>query len=216
LKETFDPMRRHSLLAVTLAVLFAALPARPAVTNYTADTAHSNVGFSIPILGGLSHVGGKFSDFTVEIVYDDKDVTKSTVRAVIKATSINTGIERRDAHLRTADFFDVEKFPEIVFQSTRVEQKGKQLIAHGTFTMHGVTKEIALPFTVNGVKKGADGKSTLGITARTTVNRRDYGINFARPDNPDFLGDLIEVELNVITRAAAPQGATPAPAPSGQ
>jgi len=200
-------MRRHSLLTAALAVLLAALPAYTAVTKYDADAAHSNVGFSIPILGGLSHVRGKFSDFAVTITYDDKDVTKSTVRAVIKAASIDTGIERRDAHLRTADFFEVEKYPEIIFESTRVEQKGKQLIAHGTFTMHGVSKEIALPFTINGVKQGADGKTTLGVTARAAVNRRDYGINFARPDNPDFLGDLIEVELNVITRAAAPQGA---------
>jgi polyisoprenoid-binding protein YceI len=200
-------MRRHTLLAAALAVVLAALPAQPAVTKYDADVAHSNVGFSIPILGGLSHVRGKFNDFSVEIVYDDKDVTKSTVRAVIKAASIDTGIERRDAHLRTADFFDAEKFPEITFQSTRVEQKGGQLVAHGTFTMRGVSKEVALPFTVNGVRKGADGKTTLGVTARAAVNRRDYGINFARPDNPDFLGDTVEIELNVITRAAAPQGA---------
>jgi polyisoprenoid-binding protein YceI len=205
-------MRRHTLLAAALAVVLAALPASPAVTKYDADVAHSNVGFAIPILGGLSHVRGKFNDFSVEIVYDDKDVTKSTVRAVIKAASIDTGIERRDAHLRTADFFDAEKFPEITFQSTRVEQKGKDFVAHGTFTMHGVSKEIALPFTINGVNKAADGKTTLGVTARATVNRRDYGVNFSRPDNPNFLGDTVEVELNVITRAAAPQPAAAAPA----
>jgi polyisoprenoid-binding protein YceI len=204
-------MRRHTLLAAALAVVLAALTAYPAVTRYDADVAHSNVGFAIPILGGLSHVRGKFNDFSVEIVYDDKDVTKSTVRAVIKTASIDTGIERRDAHLRTADFFDAEKFPEITFQSTRVEQKGKDFVAHGTFTMRGVSKEIPLPFTINGVSKAADGKTTLGVTARATVNRRDYGINFARPDNPNFLGDTVEVELNVITRAAAPQ---PAAAPA--
>ena len=203
-------MRRHTLLAAALAVVLAALPAYPAVTKYDADVAHSNVGFSIPILGGLSHVRGKFNDFSVEIVYDDKDVTKSTVRAVIKTASIDTGIERRDAHLRTADFFDAEKFPEITFQSTRVEKKGEQFVAHGNFTMHGITKEVALPFTINGVNKAADGKTTLGATARLTVNRRDYGISFSRPDNPTFLGDMVEVELNVITRAAAPQGAAPA------
>ena len=200
-------MRKQTLLAAGLALLLAALPAYTAVTKYDADVAHSNVGFSIPILGGLSHVRGKFNDFTVEIVYDDKDVTKSTVRAVIKAASIDTGIERRDAHLRNADFFDVEKFPEITFQSTRVEKKGQQYVAHGNFTMHGVTKEVALPFTINGVKQAPDGKTTIGVTARTTVKRRDFGINFARPDNPTFLGDMVEVELNVVTRAAAPQGA---------
>jgi len=207
-------MRRISFVAAVLAVALAAVPALPAVTRYEADVAHSNVGFSIPIFGGLSHVRGKFNEFTVSITYDDRDVTKSSVTAVIKAASIDTGIERRDAHLRNADFFDVEKFPEITFKSSRVEKQGGGFVAHGTFTMHGVSKEIALPFTLNGVRKAADGKTTLGVTARTTINRRDYGINFARPDNPDFLGDAVEVELNVVTRAAAPEGAAPAAAPA--
>ena len=209
-------MRRHTLFAAALAVLLAALPAYTAVTKYDADVAHSNVGFSIPILGGLSHVRGKFNDFTVEIVYDDKDVTKSTVRAAIKAASIDTGIERRDAHLRTADFFDVEKFPEITFQSKRVEKQGNGFVAHGTFTMHGVSKEIALPFTLNGVKPAKDGKTVLGVTAKTTLSRKDFGITFARPDNPDFLGDNVEIELSLVTRAAAPVGTTPAPTANAQ
>lgn len=195
------------LFALSLiAVLLAATPFLAATTKYDIDVAHSNVGFSIPILGGLSSVRGKFTDFAVTIVYDDVDVTKSSVTAVIKAASIDTGIERRDAHLRNPDFFDVEKFPEITFQSKRIEKKGKDFIAHGTFTMHGVSKEIALPFIINGVKKDeATGKTTLGVTARTTVNRKDYQINFSRPDNPNFLGDMVEIELNLITRAASPQ-----------
>jgi polyisoprenoid-binding protein YceI len=205
--------RKHLPLAL-LGLLLAFAPVYSAVTKYAADAAHSNIGFSLPIFGGLSHVRGKFTDFTVEIVYDDKDVTKSTVNAVIKAASIDTGIERRDVHLRNADFFDVEKFPEITFRSSRIERKGKDFIAHGTFTMHGVAKEIALPFTVNGVRKDEkSGKTTLGATARTTLNRRDFGINYSRADNPTFLGDMVEIELNIITRAASPEGAaTPAPA----
>jgi polyisoprenoid-binding protein YceI len=205
--------RKHLHIAV-LAILLAVLPVNSAVTKYAADAAHSNVGFSIPILGGMSQVRGKFTDFTIEIVYDDKDVTKSTVNATIKATSIDTGIERRDAHLRNADFFDVEKFPEITFKSSRIEKKGKDFIAHGTFTMHGVAKEIALPFTINGVHKDEkSGKTTLGATARTTVNRKDYGVNFSRPDNPTFLGDMVDIELNIITRASSPEG-TAAAAPA--
>ena len=198
-------LKRSSLVAI-LSLLLVASPVMGATTKYEIDTAHSNVGFSIPIMGGLSHVRGKFTDFAVTIVYDDKDVTKSSVTAVIKAASIDTGIERRDAHLRNADFFDVEKFPEITFQSSRIEKKGKNFIAHGTFTMHGVAKEIALPFTLNGVRKDEKtGKTTLGATAAVTLNRRDFGISFARPDNPTFLGDTVEVELNLITRAASPQ-----------
>jgi polyisoprenoid-binding protein YceI len=204
-------IRRISLLAAVVAVVLAAVPALPAVTKYEADVAHSNVGFAVPILGGLSRVRGKFNDFNVSITYDDADVTKSSVTATIKAASVDTGIERRDAHLRRPDFFDAEKFPEITFQSKRIEKRGdKEFVAHGTFTMRGVAKEIALPFTINGVQKSPDGKTTLGVTARTTVNRKDYGVSFANPQSPDFLGDVVEIELNVVTRAAAPEGAAPA------
>lgn len=199
-------MRRKLFIPSLLAVLIAATPFFGAVTKYETDTAHSNIGFSIPIMGGLSHVRGKFNDFTVTIIYDDKDVTKSSVEAVIKAASIDTGIERRDAHLRTADFFDAAKHPQITFKSTRVEKKGKNFIAHGTFTMHGVSRETALPFTINGVKRDEKtGKTNLGLTARTTLNRKDYGISFSQPDKPNFLGDVVEIELNIITRAASPQ-----------
>lgn len=199
-------MRKNLFIPTLLAVLISATPFFAAVTKYDIDAAHSNIGFSIPIAGGLSNVRGKFNEFTVTIIYDDKDVTKSSVEATIKAASIDTGIERRDAHLRTADFFDVEKFPEITFKSSRIEKKGKNFIAHGTFSMHGVSKEISIPFTVNGVTRDEKtGKTVLGATGRTSVNRREYGINFARPDNPAFLGDVIDIELNLITRAATAQ-----------
>jgi polyisoprenoid-binding protein YceI len=198
-------MLKKKFSIVLLAFVLTASFANGAVTKYETDAAHSNIGFSMPIMGGLSHVRGKFTDFTVAIVYDDADVTKSSVNATIKATSVDTGIERRDAHLRTADFFDVEKFPEITFASSRIEKKGKQLVAHGTFTMRGVAKEIALPFTIHGTfKDPKTGKTQLGLTAKTSVNRRDYGINFSNPNNPNFLGDQVEIELNIITRAASP------------
>jgi polyisoprenoid-binding protein YceI len=199
-------MFRKLLLSSLALLLFAATPFFAATTKYDADAAHSNVGFSIPIMGGLSRVRGKFTDFTVTIVYDDKDVTKSSVEAVIKAASIDTGIERRDAHLRTADFFDVEKYPEITFKSASVVKKGKGFIANGTFTMRGVSKEIALPFTVNGVSSDPKtGKTTMGFAAAITLNRKDYGVSFSNPSNPTFLGDDVDIDLNVITKAGSPQ-----------
>ena len=199
-------MLKKQIVIALLAITAIASYVYGAVTKYETDMAHSNIGFSMPIMGGLSNVRGKFTDFKVDIVYDDADVKKSSVNATIKTASIDTGIERRDAHLRTADFFDAEKFPEITFKSTRVEKKGKQLLAHGTFTMRGVTKEIILPFTINGVfKDPKTGKTTLGVTARTTINRKDYGINFSRPDNPTFLSDQVDLELSLVTRAASPQ-----------
>src|ERR671916_1583067 len=196
-------MLKRSALIATASLLLVAGTVLGATTKYEIDTAHSNVGFSIPIMGGLSHVRGKFTDFAVTIVYDDKDVTKSSVKAVIKAASIDTGIERRDSHLRNPDFFEVEKYPEITFESTRVEKRGQGFVAHGTFTMHGVSKEIELPFTVNGVRKNPQtGATTLGVSSRLTLNRKDYGIAFSNPNSPDFLGDQIEIELDLITRPA--------------
>ena len=168
---------------------------------YPIDMNHSNVGFTVPIMNGLSKVKGKFTDFNVTLNVDEKDITKSNVNVVIKATSIDTGIENRDKHLRNADFFDVEKYPEITFQSSRVEKKGKQFIAHGTLTMHGVAKEIALPFSVTGVNETADKtKKSVGYSASVVLNRRDYGINWSHRV-PGFVGDNITVDIDLITRA---------------
>jgi polyisoprenoid-binding protein YceI len=208
---------KKTLTAAALAIALAcgAAAALAAPTTYQVDTNHSNVAFAVPILGGLARVRGKFTDFAVEIVYDEADVTKSSVKAVIKAASIDTGVERRDAHLRNPDFFEVEKYPEITFQSTSVAKRGDGYVARGTFTMHGVTKEIELPFTINGVRRNPQtGATTLGFSSRLTINRKDYGINFARPDNPDFLGDQIEIELDLVTRPAG--GAQQQPRPQQQ
>ena len=186
------------LLALSITVVAQVGTGKP----YPIDMNHSNVGFTVPIMGGLSKVKGKFTDFTVNLVNDEKDITKSSVNVSIKAASVDTGIEGRDKHLRTADFFDVEKFPEITFQSSRIEKKGKQFIAHGTLTMHGVAKEIALPFTVTGVTENADKtKKNVGYSASIVLNRREYGINYVNKNSPNFVGDNITVEIDLITRA---------------
>jgi polyisoprenoid-binding protein YceI len=197
-------MLRKSFFA--LLVLCVTVVGQTATTrNFPIDNGHSTVGFSVPILGGLSQVRGKFTDFTITLDNDDKDTTKSSVNVVIKATSINTGIEGRDRHLRTPDFFDVEKYPEITFKSERVEKKGKNFIAHGPLTMHGVTKQIALPFTINGTYKNAKtNKVTLGYSATMVLNRQDYGIAYSRKDDPTFVGDNITVQIDLVTRALDP------------
>jgi len=187
-----------TLLALSITVVAQVSTSKP----YPIANGHSTVGFSVPIMGGLSKVKGKFTDFTINLTNDEKDITKSSVNVVIKATSVDTGIEGRDKHLRTGDFFDVEKFPEITFQSSRIEKKGKQLIAHGTLTMHGVAKEIALPFTITGVTENADKtKKNIGYSANLVLNRRDYGINYTHKTVPNFIGDDITVEIDLITRA---------------
>lgn len=192
------------LKRILLPVLFlfsVTAVAQVASTPYPIDNNHSTVGFSVPILGGLSQVKGKFTDFAITLNHDEKDITKSSVSVVIKATSVDTGIEGRDRHLRNADFFDVEKFPEITFKSERIEKKGKQFIAHGPLTMHGVTKQIALPFTITGTfKNPTTNKMSVGYSARMVLNRRDFGINYSRQDSPTFVGDNISVEIELVTR----------------
>ncbi len=209
---------KRSLTAAALAVALAfGAVALAAPVTYQVDTNHSNVAFAVPILGGMARVRGKFTDFNVQIVYDEADVTKSSVRAVIKAASIDTGIERRDAHLRNPDFFEVEKYPEITFESKSVERRGDGFVARGTFTMRGVSKEIDLPFTINGARKNPQtGATTIGVSSRLTINRKDYGIAFSRPDNPDFLGDQIEIELDLVTRPAGGTQPTPGQQPGQQ
>lgn len=168
---------------------------------YPIDTNHSTVGFTVSIMGGLSKVNGKFTDFRVNITNNEKDITKSSVSVVIKAASINTGIAERDKHLRTVDFFDVEKYPDITFQSERIEKKGRQLFAVGTLTMHGVSKEIALPFSVTGIKEDAvTKKMSTGYAAHLTLNRRDFGIYWEK-SVPNFVSDDVEIEINLIARA---------------
>ena len=198
LKKTLLPVL---LLFAVTAVAQVATTTRP----YPIDNNHSTVGFSVPIFGGLSQVKGKFTDFAITLNNDEKDITKSSVSVVIKATSVNTGIEGRDRHLRNADFFDVEKYPEITFKSERIEKKGKQFIAHGPLTMHGVTKQIALPFTVTGTHKNpTNNKFSVGYSAKIVLNRRDFGINYSRQDNPTFVGDNITIEIELVTRAIDP------------
>ncbi len=183
-------------------LLFALLIAVHAgnVREYKIDTNHSTVGFSVPILGGLSKVRGKFSDFNIVIQNDEQDITKSSVKVVIKTASIDTGITDRDEHLRTADFFDAAKLPEITFESTQIKKKGKKFIAVGNLTMHGITKQIELPFSITGTHK-KDNLANIGYETKILVNRRDFGINWTHSTSPDFVGDNVEVEINLITRA---------------
>lgn len=194
-------MLKKSLLAI---MMFSTISAGQlsTVRQYPIDANHSTIGFSVSIMDGLSKVDGKFTDFAITLNNDEQEITKSSVIVVIKSASINTGIAARDNHLRSPDFFDVERFPEITFQSKRIEKKGKQLFALGTFTMHGVSKEITLPFQITGVSKDhASKKMNLGYSAHIVLNRRDYGVNWTHPKVPNFVGDNVEIEINLITKA---------------
>jgi polyisoprenoid-binding protein YceI len=174
---------------------------------YSFDKAHSFIGFKVKHMG-LIDVPGYFRDFTGEVTYDAKDVSKSTVNFKAMMTSVDTGVAARDKHLRTADFFEVEKYPEMTFKSTKVEKKGKGWVVTGDLTMKGVTKSVAIPFTIPGWLPGERGLK-MGIAGETTINRRDFGVNYGNnlPSGIAALSDEVKVELQIEAQKAA----TPAP-----
>jgi len=166
---------------------------------YNFDKAHSFIQFTVNH-NGLTEVPGFFRDFTGSINFDSKDISRSTVEFTAKATSIDTGIAARDNHLRTKDFFEVDKYPEITFRSTKVEKKGKGWLLTGDFTMKGVTKSITFPFNIAGwlpADEHSGGK--VGIAAETTINRRDYGINWGSnmPNGIAAVSDTVKISLQI-------------------
>lgn len=138
-------------------------------------TAHSPIEFSIAWMG-LSRVRGAFADFAGAIALDRADLTRSSVTLVIRTKSLTTFNERRDRDLKSADWFDVEKFPTAVFSSREIVKQGDAYLMRGSLTLHGVTKDIEIPFTFNGRLKDSGGDDRAGFEGHTTLNRKDYGI----------------------------------------
>jgi polyisoprenoid-binding protein YceI len=168
-----------------------------ATGTYNFDKAHSSIGFRVKHMG-LVDVPGYFRDFTGTVKYDGKDATKSTVEFTAKMESVDTGVAGRDKHLRNADFFEVEKYPEMTFKSTKIEKKGKNYLLTGDLTIKGVTKQVTLPFTVAGFATDQRG-TKMGAVAETTINRRDFGVNYGSnlPSGVAVLSDDIKVVLNI-------------------
>jgi len=181
---------------------------------YNFDRAHTFIGFKVKH-NGLIEVPGFFRDFTGKINYDASDVTKSSVEFTAKATSIDTGVARRDDHLRNKDFFEVETYPEITFKSTKVEKKGKNLMITGDFTMKGVTKSITFPFQIAGFNPATERSGTrMGVTAETMLNRRDYGINYESKLPNGVLGVDDNVKVVLAIEAVIPTAQAPASGPA--
>jgi polyisoprenoid-binding protein YceI len=177
--------------------------------DYNIDPAHSIIGFSIRHLE-IAWVEGRFKDFKGTIHFDEKDVTKSSVEFSAKVESIDTGVEQRNAHLRTADFFDIAKYPEMSFKSTRVERQSKdKYVLHGDLTLKGVTKPVALPFAVTGAVKDPWGNTRFGVQAQTKLDRRDYGITGGKAlENGGLdVGNEVTIELQLEAVKPAPKAA---------
>lgn len=172
-----------------------ALPLLPAGT-WNIDPVHSNVGFSVRHLM-VSKVRGKFETFSGAITVAE-DGTPA-VRAEIDVNSISTGNEQRDGHVRSADFFEVEKYPTATFVSTSVDKDGDDYLVHGDFTLKGVTKPVDLKLEFNGVNPGMGQGPIAGFEAKTVINRKDFGIDIEMPleTGGTVVGDKITIILEV-------------------
>jgi polyisoprenoid-binding protein YceI len=183
--------------ALVAAVTLLAGPAL--AETYTIDSEHSSVAFSIRHL--VSRTSGRFNDFAGTIKYDPSHPEKTSAEATIQVSSIDTDNEKRDGHLRSADFFNAEKFPTITFKSTKAKVKDGSIHLTGDFTMHGVTKSITLPVEILGTGTNPfNKKPQAGFAAELTINRSDYGVN-TWSDVASVLGDEVKISLTVEANA---------------
>ena len=184
--------------------LMLALSTPALADTYAIDRAHSEAAFQVRHI--LTKVRGTFRDFAGTINFDKAKPENSTVEFRIKATSVDTGIQKRDDHLRSPDFFDVATHPEIVFKSTKVVAKGSNKFdVTGDFTLHGVTKQITLPVTFLGEQKFGKG-TKAGFETALTINRKDYGLvwNRAVESGGVLVGEEVEIAINIEADLQAP------------
>ena len=161
------------------------------------DPVHSEVGFSVRHLM-VSKVKGTFKTFSGSITIAENPL-ESKVEATIDASTVDTRDENRDTHLRSSDFFEVEKHPQIIFRSTSVHPKGSDYTVTGDLTIHGVTRSVDLELEFNGVSPDPWGGTRAGFSASTEISRSDFGIEFnmALDGGGVVVGDKIKITLEV-------------------
>ena len=146
--------------------------------NWNLDTGHSQVSFSAKHMGIMT-VRGRFTDVQATINFNEDDFTASSVEATINAASVATNDEKRDGHLRSADFFDVEQYPSLVFKSSSIERAAHDHYRMtGDLTIHGVTRPVSLDVVYSGQAKDPWGNMHAGFSAETTINRKDWGLGW--------------------------------------
>ncbi len=171
-----------------------------ATTTWNVDPVHSNAQFKVKHMM-ISNVKGEFSAVTGSLTLDTSDITKSRVEASIDATTINTRDPQRDAHLKSPDFFDVEKFPTLTFKSTRVSKESDGVVAvTGDLTIHGVTRNVV--FELEGPSapmKDPWGNTRIGLSALTRISRKDFGLtwNASLETGGILVGDEVTIILDV-------------------
>ena len=188
-------MNRRIVISALSALLLTGVSALAQSSSWTIDHNHTQVNFQVRHMG-VSTVRGSLSGITGTVVWDDKDPTKSSVEATIDATTVSTNNDARDKHLKSPDFFNVEKFPTLTFKSTSVTGSAGKLQIIGDLTLAGVTKSVTLD--VDGPTapiKGQGGKMVTGFSATGMLKRSDFnfGSKFAEP----VLGDEVQFTIDI-------------------
>jgi polyisoprenoid-binding protein YceI len=189
-----------SLITLVAAAAILGLPAFALADAWQIDQDHSNVAFKVRHMM-VSNVKGDFRRFSGVVDIDSRDVTKSKVAVNIDTASVNTGVAKRDEHLKGADFFDAGKYPTMTFVSRKVTRAGKdRLKVSGVLTLHGITKEVVLDVEgLNGAAKDPWGNLRRGATASTRISRRDFGLtwNAALETGGVAVGDEVLISLEI-------------------
>ena len=186
---------RIKIILVLTAALFWLIPCANAADKYIIDPAHTSLTFAVRHMG-ISNVKGHFDEFTGSILLVNGAVKDAS--GTIQVKSINTGVQKRDNHLLSPDFFDAATYPVITFKTRSVEKSGGQTILIADFTMRGVTKELRLPVKLSGPVKDPQGNTRIGLEGRTTLNRKDYGIQFnaVMETGGLLVGEKVAIEID--------------------
>jgi polyisoprenoid-binding protein YceI len=187
-------MKNRLLLALTLSAALLSTHAYAQTSTWAIDPAHSSVNFEIVHMG-VSHVHGAFGNVKGTVTLDGKDITRSSVAATIDTTTVSTGVAQRDTHLKSADFFGVEKNPVMTFKSTSLTSSGGKLRLIGDLTINGVTRSVTLDLDGPTPPQTMQGKTISGFSASGTIKRSDYGFGAKFP--PPLVGDDVRFTVDV-------------------
>jgi polyisoprenoid-binding protein YceI len=188
-------MNKATIPALLAALLIA--HSTFAADTFVFDKAHSTIGFQVRHL--FSKVPGKFDDYSGQIQLDEANPEQSSVEVTIKTASVDTGVKMRDDDLRSPNFFDAKKFPEITFKSTSVKKTGENTAdVTGDLSMHGVTKEVVLKVELLGKGAGMKGATVSGWDATTALKRSDFGLAWNKViEGTQVVGDDVQIELHI-------------------
>ena len=205
-------MKRTKRGTIILAIISILLIAGAGISlaemaRYDIDPDHSTIEFRVAHMV-ISKTTGRFTDYTGFIEMDPEELKVKAIEAVIKTASVNTYQEKRDKHLREADFFNAEKYPTMTYKMKSYRKEGDDYVAVGDLTLLGITKEITLVGSFNGLTKDPYGNIRAGFTAEGRLNRKEFGMNWNKVlDNGGLVvGDDIVIKLEIECIKARPKG----------